>query len=186
MTDPLHECITNTDPNSNVTVYSSRLCKPWKFSAQGTEFLKGWEQLSATMYDKDGSKTGNATVGYGHLVHLGKISGAASEKPFQNGISEAQAETLLKEDVKWAENTINRKARLPLFQFEYDALVCFMYNLQHHGDSLLDFVNTGDYNKVGDRMRQYATVKGQPLRGLLRRRHREAEMFEAGVYDSSH
>ncbi|WP_083788721.1 glycoside hydrolase family protein [Paraburkholderia atlantica] len=131
MTDPLHECITNTNPNSNVTVYSSRLCKPWKFSARGTEFLKGWEQFSPT-------------------------------------------------------NTINRKIRLPLFQFEYDALVCFMYNLQHHGDSLLDFVNTGDYNKVGDRIRQYATVKGKPLRGLLRRRHREAEMFEAGVYDSSH
>lgn len=186
MTDPLHECVTNTDPNSNVTVYSSRLCKPWRFSEDGVKFLEGWEQFSVTMYDRDGSKAGNATVGYGHLVHFGKISGAASEKPFKSGVTEAQAETLLKSDVKWAENTVNEKIKLPLFQFEYDALVCFMYNLQHHGDGLLDFVNTGAYDKVGDKMRQYATSKGHPVKGLQRRRHREAEMFEAGVYDSSH
>ncbi|AXL51339.1 glycoside hydrolase family 24 [Paraburkholderia caffeinilytica] len=138
------------------------------------------------MYDKDGSKSGNATIGYGHLVHLGKISGAVSEKPFRNGITEAQAEVLLRQDVAWAENTINGRIKVPLYQFEYDALVCFMYNLQHHGDDVLDFVNTGEYNKVGNKMRQYATSKGHPVKGLLKRRHREAEMFEAGVYDSSH
>ena len=186
MSDPLATCTTNTDPNSCVTVYTKRLGKPWSISEEGLRFLEGWEAFSATMYDKDGSKSGNATVGYGHLVHLGKISGAASEKPFNKGINEAQAESLLKSDLAWAENTINDKIKVPLFQFEYDALVCFMYNLQHHGDDLLDFVNTGDYNKVGDKMRQYATSKGHPVKGLLRRRHREAEMFEAGVYDSSH
>jgi lysozyme len=186
MTDPLYECVTNTDPNSNVNVYSARYCKPWKFSEQGIQFLEGWEAFSSTMYDHDGSKEGNATIGYGHLVHLGKISGAASEKPFEKGIDKTQAEALLKSDVVWTENTINAKIKVPLFQFEYDALVCFIYNLRHHGDRLLDFVNTGDYDKVGDKMRQYGTSKGHVVKGLMRRRHREAEMFEAGVYDSSH
>jgi lysozyme len=186
MTEPLCVCTTNTDPSSLYSAYSSRHCKPWKISDQGVKFLEGWEQFSDAMYDNDGSQAGNATVGYGHLVHLGKISGAASEKLFQKGITETQAETLLKSDTRWAENTINDKIKIPLFQFEYDALVCFMYNLQHRGDGLLDFVNTGDYNKVGDKMRQYATSKGHPVKGLQRRRHREAEMFEAGVYDSSH
>jgi lysozyme len=153
MTDPLHRCVTNTEPNSSVNVYSARYCKPWKFSEQGIQFLEGWEAFSPTMYDHDGSKEGNATIGYGHLVHLGKIS---------------------------------EKIKVPLFQFEYDALVCFMYNLRHHGDRLLDFVNTGDYDNVGDKMRQYGTSKGHVVKGLMRRRHREAEMFEAGVYDSSH
>ncbi|WP_259294944.1 glycoside hydrolase family protein [Paraburkholderia sp. DHOC27] len=86
----------------------------------------------------------------------------------------------------WAEITINSKVAVPLFQFEYDALACFMYNLQHHGDGLLDFVNTGDYDNVGNKMRRYATSKGHVVKGLLKRRHREAEMFEAGIYDSSH
>lgn len=186
MSDPLHTCVTNTDPNSNVNVYTQRYCKPWKISENGVKFLEGWEQFSATMYDKDGSRAGNATVGYGHLVHLGKISGAASEKPFEDGIAEPQAEAILRKDLAWAENTINITINVPLYQFEYDALVCFMYNLQHHGDGLLDFVNTGDYDKVGDKMRMYATSKGHPVKGLQRRRHREAEMFESGVYDSSH
>ncbi|WP_233886686.1 lysozyme [Paraburkholderia flagellata] len=186
MPDALATAVSNTDPDSNVTAYTQRLGKPWKMSEDGVKFLEGWEAYSATIYDTDGSKAGNATVGYGHLVHLGKISGAASEKPFQKGISEAQAEALLRQDIAWAERTINDAIKVPLFQFEYDALVCFMYNLQHHGDALLDFVNTGQYNKVGDRMRTYATSKGHPIKGLLRRRHREAEMFEAGVYDSSH
>lgn len=186
MPDALCTATTNTDPSSNVTVYTARLCKPWAFSEEGIEFLAGWESFSATMYDNDGSKSGNATIGYGHLVHLGKISGAASEKPFAKGVTQADAEALLRKDIVWAENTINDKLKVPLYQFEYDALVCFMYNLQHHGDSMLDFVNTGQYNKVGDKIREYATVKGHVVKGLKRRRHREAEMFEAGVYDSSH
>ncbi|WP_321960384.1 lysozyme [Paraburkholderia sp. J7] len=186
MSDALCTVKTNTDPNSNVTAYTQRLCKPWKMSQDGIRFLEGWEAYSATMYDKDGSKDGNATVGYGHLVHLGKISGAVSEKPFLKRITEPQAEALLRQDIGWAEGIINDTVKVPLFQFEYDALVCFMYNLQRHGNGILDFVNTGQYNKVGDKMRTYATSKGHPVKGLLRRRHREAEMFEAGVYDSSH
>ncbi|CAG9265123.1 Lysozyme [Paraburkholderia unamae] len=186
MTEPLHECVTNTDPNSMVNVYSQRYCKPWKFSEAGIKFLEGWEAFSATMYDKDGSAAGNATVGYGHLVHLGKISGAASEKPFKSGITEAEAEALLRKDIAWAENKINDGVKIPLFQFEYDALVCFLYNLQRHGEGIIDFVNTGDYNKVGNKIREYSNSKGKPVKGLQRRRHREAEMFEAGIYDSTH
>jgi lysozyme len=169
-----------------LTVYASRHCKPWKISNDGVTFLEGWEAFSASLYDRDGSASGNATIGYGHLVHLGKMSGAASEKAFQNGITQDQAGALLRSDLSWAENAINEKVKLPLFQFEYDALVCFMYNLQHHGDGLLDFVNTGQFDHVGNKIRQYATVKRHPVNGLLKRRHREAEMFEAGVYDSSH
>ncbi|MFT0168595.1 lysozyme [Paraburkholderia mimosarum] len=186
MTDPLHECVTNTDPNSNVNVYSRRYCKPWKFSEAGIRFLEGWEAFSATMYDKDGSRSGNATIGYGHLVHLGKISGAASENPFRKGISEAEAEELIRKDIAWAERKLNNGIKLTLYQFEYDALVCFLYNLQGNGVGIIDFVNSGDYGKVGNKMREYASSKGKPVRGLQRRRHREAEMFEAGIYDSTH
>lgn len=180
MPDALATALTNTDPNSDVTAYTQRLGKPWKMSEDGVKFLEGWEAYCATIYDSDGSKVGNATVGYGHLVHLGKISGAASEKPFQKGNSEAQAEALLRQDIGWAERTINDAIKVPLFQFEYDALVCFMYNLQHHGDGLLDFVNTGQYNRVGDKMRTYATSQGHPVKGLLRRRFAKQRCSKRG------
>ncbi|MGF6484972.1 lysozyme [Paraburkholderia sp. JPY419] len=187
MTHPLHECVTNANANSNVNVYVTRYCKPWKLSAGGIEFLKGWEKFSAVIYDKDGSGKGNATIGYGHLVHMGPISGAISEKHFSNGIAEADADNMLRADVEKAERIVNNSIKVPLHQYEYDALVCFIYNLQGHGANLLDFVNTGDYDKVGDKMRTYShDHQGRLVKGLLRRRHREAEMFEAGIYDSSH
>lgn len=186
MTEPLHECTTNTNPDSNVTVYSSRLCKPWKISEDAIKFLEGWEKFSANLYDNDGSGAGNATIGYGHLVHLGKISGSANEKPFQKGMTEAEAEKQLRHDVLTAESIVNDSINVLLYQYEYDALVCFTYNLQGRGAQLLDFVNTGAYNKVGYKMRQYSHSGKKVVSGLLRRRHREAEMFEAGIYDSSH
>ncbi|CAB3752522.1 lysozyme [Paraburkholderia humisilvae] len=186
MTDAICSATTNTTPGSNVNVYTSRLCKPWKISDDAVKFLKGWEQYAEKMYDNDGSKSGNATIGYGHLVHSGKITGTTFEKSFEKGISQAEAEKLLRHDVEIPERIVNDKIKIPLYQFEYDALVCFTYNLQRHAVSLLDFVNKGDYSKVGDRMREYSHSGKQLVMGLKRRRHREAEMFEAGVYDSSH
>jgi len=186
MTEPIATAITNTDPNSCATVYCTRLGKPWKISEAGIKFLEGWEKFAPTIYDNDGSGKGNATVGYGHLVHLGKISGAASEKPFEKGLTEPDAEKFLRRDVLTAERIVNNTIQVALYQYEYDALVCFTYNLQDHGAALLDFVNTGAYNKVGDKIRGYSHSGKTVVKGLLRRRHREAEMFEAGVYDSSH
>ncbi len=105
------------------------------------------------MYDHDGSKQGNATIGYGHLFHVGKISGAASEKQFLKGITRDEAEKLLKSDIAKAERSVNGFINVELYQFEYDALVCFAYNLQNKAFPILDFVNNGDYNRVGDEMR---------------------------------
>ena len=77
------------------------------------------------------------------------------------------------------------RCRGPLI-FEYDALVYIMYTSQHHCDGILDLVNTGQYNKVGDKMKNMQRQRCTRVNSLLRLHHREAEMFEAVVYDSSH
>ena len=184
MAEPIYAGVTSASPS--ITAYSSRLPRPWKMSEAGIKFLEGWEAFSATLYDHDGSKQGNATIGYGHLVHLGKISGAPSETPFLKRITGEEAEKLLKSDLVKTERTVNGAVTCDLYQFEYDALTCFTYNLQNKALPLLDFVNKGDYKRVGDEMRQYGHSGGRVVKGLFKRRHREAEMFEAGVYDSSH
>ena len=50
------------------------------------------------LYDSDGA--GNTTIGFGHLVHYGKIDNRTSEEPFRRGITEMRAEQILRDG--WA------------------------------------------------------------------------------------
>ncbi|HEY2024448.1 hypothetical protein [Paraburkholderia sp.] len=92
---------TNTNPDSNIVLHFGRLGKPWKISKQGVTFIAGWEAFVPHIYDNDGAGNGgNATVGYGHLIHMGPVSGAASEAPFRKGVTIAQARELLLLDLE--------------------------------------------------------------------------------------
>lgn len=188
MTDPLHECVTNTNPNSNVDVYTSRLCKPWEISPNGVQFTAQWEAFSARLYDNDGGGGGgNTTIGYGHLVHMGPISGAPSEAQWRPGITQQQAVQLLHEDLKVAERIINQKIKVPLFQHEYDALVDFVYNVRGNSkESLLDLVNTGHYDQLPAKFMEYTAARGAHPSGLVKRRHSEGNLFSNGDYNASH
>ncbi|SIT44014.1 Lysozyme (fragment) [Paraburkholderia ribeironis] len=54
-------------------------------SGRGVQFTAQWEAFRPHLYDHDGAGGGgNATIGYGHLVHMGPISGAPSEAPYVN------------------------------------------------------------------------------------------------------
>ncbi|MBB5463051.1 lysozyme [Paraburkholderia sp. Cpub6] len=187
MPDALGTAVTNTNPNSNLVVQSRRLGKPWKISQQGITFIAGWEAFMPHIYDNDGAgKGGNATVGYGHLVHMGPISGAASEAPFRNGITIAQARELLLLDLEYPERIVNKKIHVPVYQFEYDALVCFVYNLPSGNAGLLNLVNSGHYDRVPAKFLEYTMAGGVRPRGLIKRRRSEGSLFKDGNYDHSH
>jgi lysozyme len=172
---------------SPVDTSPSRLAKPWHISEQGVQFIAGWEKFRAQLYDTDGAgKPGNTTIGYGHLVHMGPISGAPSEAPFKNGITEQQARDLMKNDLIQPEQMINQHVQVPLFQYEYDALVDFIYNLGSTGMPVLDTVNLGQYEAVGDRIKLYDEAGHQYVEGLAKRRAAEVNLFDHGVYDASH
>lgn len=188
MTQPLATVVTNTDPNSLVTVQTPRLGKPWHITPAGIEFVAQWEAFRPHLYDHDGGGGGgNATIGYGHLVHLGPISGAASEAPFLNGVTIQQARELLHHDLIDPERIINQRIFVPLFQYEYDALVDFVYNVRGHSkESLLNLVNSGHYDRVTAKFMEYTTANGQHPAGLVKRRRAEGRLFKDGDYDASH
>jgi len=187
MPDALATAVTNTDPDSCVNVQCSRLGKPWQVSQKGIDFVAGWEAFRAHLYDNDGAGGGgNTTIGYGHLVHAGPISGATSEAIFSNGITIVQARQLLLRDLVDPQRVINQKIHVPLFQYEYDALVDFVYNLRHHNDGLLSLVNSGHYDRVPAKFMEYTMAGGVHPAGLVKRRRSEGNLFKDGNYDASH
>ncbi|TKC86847.1 lysozyme [Trinickia terrae] len=179
--------VTNTTPHSVVKAQVSRLAKPWAISADGIQFVADWEAFRAQLYDNDGAgHKGNTTIGYGHLVHLGPISGAASETPFKKGMTKTDAADLLKKDLSDAERIVNEKVTVPLYQYEYDALVDFIYNAHYHGVPLLEFVNKGQYADVTKKLKEYNKAGGKVSKGLGHRRDSESDLFDNGNYDASH
>lgn len=187
MPDALGSGVTNTNPDSCVQLQCSRIGKPWQISQQGIGFVAGWEAFRAHLYDHDGAGGGgNTTIGYGHLVHTGPISGASSETPFLNGITITQARQLLLHDLIDPQRIVNKKIHVPLFQYEYDALVDFVYNLRHHNEELLNLVNSGHYDRVPAKFMEYTMARGAHPAGLVKRRRAAGNLFKDENYDSSH
>src|SRR5436305_504306 len=113
---------------------------------EGLRLIRDSEQFKSRLYN---CPAGHCTVGYGHLVHRGNCCGDASELPFANGISEAEAENLLRREVAEHEMCIARLVKVPLDQSEFDALVDFEYNLGCGSlaqSTLLKKLNAGDYD----------------------------------------
>ncbi|MGF6595897.1 lysozyme [Paraburkholderia sp. GAS448] len=198
MTDALHECMTNTDPNSNVNVSCDRHGKPWKLSREGYTFMAVLESgvVNGTYKGKpvvDGfivkvydDGYGIPTVGLGHKVL------PQDNLKIGDVISVDRCRSFFEINLRPIEDAINRDVRLPLHQYEYDALVSVLYNTgpnHRKGDAwfpenrstyLADFINKGEYYKIPEIIREFV-AKRIPWRRPL-----EARLFEAGNYDARH
>lgn len=142
-----------------------------RISQAGLNHLKQWEGLRLQVYD-DGA--GYDTIGYGHLVLPGE--------DFSGGITQQQAEDLLRNDVRIAENAVNNTIRVPLKQNQFDALVSYAFNI---GTGAFSRGNLAKLINAGAPERQirdwwttrYVTANGIFMRGLQRRRQSEADMY---------
>lgn len=118
---------------------------------------------------------GLATIGYGHLITSGEA--------FPAGISEPDAEKLLREDVQIAETSIRSNVIVPLTQSMFDALVSFVFNVgagAFKTSTLLKILNGGDYAAAAQEFSRWHIAGGKP--GVLAaRRTREAGAFMAGI-----
>jgi len=143
-------------------------------SQRGLDMLKGSEGYSPTNYLCQAGKT---TIGYGHVVKPG-------EK--YKWLNEEDAENLLRQDVSWAENAVDRGVKVPLTQNQYDALVSFTFNLgveALNSSTLLRKLNSGDYTGAADEFDRWVyftnpkTGKKEKSNGLINRRAREKRLF---------
>src|SRR4051812_26784199 len=169
MSDALHECVTNTDPNSIVKVYATRYCKPWQPSDELISFLGVWESGTLNGINFQGhvvtdgliltayiDSKGHPTVGKGHLIQPGDHIKVGQT------ITNQRAIELANHDIKDAVDGVNKRITVPLHQYEFDALVSLAYNngAYKHIDDLVKKVNAGEYTKMFDFIKKFRTGGG--------------------------
>ena len=155
---------------------------PMTASAEAIQLLKKEEGFSRVPY-WDYSQW---TVGYGTACPEDKRAEYTA-----NGISEEEAEVLLKQHVNRFENELYKfmdRADVALNQQQFDALLLFSYNC---GSSWSYQTNSNIYKAVAsgatgnlliDALTRWCNAGGQIKTYLLRRRQSEANIYLNGVY----
>lgn len=152
-------------------VFSSVWGGRMNLSLAGLALLKQHEGLSLTPY-KDAA--GLWTIGYGHLLKGGE---------WWDQITEAQASSLLADDVGTAEDAVNSLVKVPLNQAQFDALVSFVYNIgvgAFRRSTLLRLLNAGDYAGAAMQFPLWRKAGGKIVQGLVNRRAAEVALFNGG------
>ncbi len=135
----------------------------------GFELLRTFEGFHATAYL---CPARHWTIGYGHTRTV---------RPGMN-ITREEAEVLLRDDVHWAEKTVERCVRVPLNDNQFSALVCFVFNVgpqAFENSTLLKLLNRGWYEQVPLQLMRWTQAAGETLGGLTRRRIAEGRLWNA-------
>lgn len=141
-------------------------------SQKGIDFIKRHEALRLTAY-KDA--VGVWTIGYGHTstAKQGMV------------ITEAEAEKLLKQDLKTAEVEINRHL-LPLKQHQFDSLTSFVFNVgigSFRRSTLLKRLKIDvNHPDIANQFNRWVYGGGKILKGLVKRRKEEVNLYITGIY----
>ncbi|AVD86176.1 lysozyme [Pseudomonas sp. SWI44] len=136
-------------------------------SQRGLSLIKSFEGLRLQAYQ---DSVGVWTIGYG--ATRGVSAGMS--------ITKEQAERMLLNDVQRFEPEVERLITAPLSQNQWDALVCFTYNLgaaNLESSTLRRLLNAGDYVGAADQFPRWIKAGGKVLQGLVRRRAAERELF---------
>lgn len=140
-----------------------------KISDNGIEKLMEWEGVVLHVYNDAG---GLPTIGCGHLIQPGE--------DFSKGITHDQAFTLLKKDLERFESAVNDLVTVPLEQNQYDALVCFSFNVgvgAFKASTLLKKLNAGDYDAIPTQLMRWTKAGGRQVAGLVNRRQNEIDLW---------
>ena len=121
---------------------------------------------------------GLPTVGYGHKLRAGE--------DFHAGLTQAQAEVLLRTDLDEACAAVNRLAHPPtgFWQGAVDALTDFTFNLGEGklaSSTLLRELNAGNVHGAAQEFPRWVFASHVALPGLIRRRGLEQALFLSGA-----
>ncbi len=176
----------------------------------GRELMHRWEGWRSHMYDDGGPGVGNCTIGWGHLIHLEpctpscrlcqtpedclseEVQCLESESPFCGGITRDEGDRLFTISTQQAVNKVNDEIEVPVSQEQFDALVSFAFNRGQLGagtsgnTDIRPLINQYRFVEAAQVFQEYVTaynIEG-PLPGLVSRRRDEAQLFNAGYYNS--
>ena len=141
-----------------------------KTSQNGIELIKKFEGCRLETYI---CPAGVFTIGYGH-------TGADVKSSMK--ITQEEAETLLKNDLKAFERGVQRIIKKELTQNQFDALVSFAYNLGLENlkkSTLAKLINQGKIKEASSQFERWVYANGVKLNGLIRRRKAEKDLFIA-------
>ena len=142
-----------------------------RVSEAGMRLIKESEGCVLKAYPDPATGGEPWTIGYGHTgadVRPGKV------------IDQAEADRLLDEDVDLFERGVNRLVNVDLTQGQFDALVCFAFNLglgALQQSTLLKLLNAGDYEGAAKQFGRWNRASGREMAGLTKRRQAESELF---------
>ena len=143
-----------------------------KTSDKGLQFIRREEGERLTAY---ADIIGVWTIGVGH-------TGTVDGKPVAKGmvISADKSQELLSADLSKFESAITRLVKVPLKQYEFDALVSLVFNIGETNfarSTLLKKLNANDFKGAAEQFLAWKNAGGRPVQGLLNRRKREKDMF---------
>lgn len=156
-------------------------------NAAGLSLVKSFESFVPFVYDDlvvgKGGKypewtgwkpKGTLTIGYGHT------DDAKHPLKIEQGlrITEPEAVDILNDDLDECEDRVSRAVKVPLNDNQFAALVSFDFNTGAiFKASFVKRLNAGDYGAVPAGLMLYVKAKGQTLRGLVRRRQAEVDLW---------
>lgn len=145
-------------------------------NAAGLELVKRFEGWRGRAYR---DAVGVWTIGYGHT----SMAGPPRVTPGLR-ITRAEGEAILRRDLRRYERVVRDAVRVPLNDNQYAALVSFCYNVgpaSFRRSSALRYLNRGLYDQVPRRLALWNRAGGRVLRGLVRRRKAEGELFATPI-----
>lgn len=141
-------------------------------SRVGINLITSFEDLVLTAYD-DG--VGVWTIGFGTTVYTNGVKVKKGDV-----CTLEQAKAFFTYDLKRFEAAVNSAVKVPLSQNQFDALVSLAYNIGEaafKGSTLLKKLNAKDYQGAADQFPRWNRGGGQVMKGLVRRRAAERELF---------
>ena len=142
-------------------------------SERGVELIKSFESYRGYPY-YDSVKV--PTIGYGTTYYPDGRRVRISDAP----VTEAQATELLMANLVSFERAIEDALQVEVTQNQYDALVCWAYNVgisAASGSTLMRLLNAGDVQGAADQFLRWNKAGGVPMPGLTRRREAERALF---------
>ena len=141
-------------------------------SNKGVDLICEFEGKRLAAYD-DG--VGVWTIGFGTIKYPNGVRVKKGDT-----CTLEQAKEYMRHDLIEFEYTVNSSVKVPLNQYQFDALVSLAYNIgssAFKSSTLVKKLNSGDYKGSADQFNVWVNAGGKRMQGLVNRRDKEKLLF---------